>query len=92
MQSFLTPKRRLEHEKLELACKRAEGAMREAETASGKASPQYAVAERLRDEIVAKMQRLSGVLDSAESTPKPAPNRMAAVVVRSRRIIKRAGP
>jgi hypothetical protein len=62
--------------------------MYQAELASGKNSPQYLVAERLRDEIVAKMQRITGVLDSAGSDPKPAIIRVATVVVRSKRIIK----
>jgi hypothetical protein len=89
MQKPLTPKQQLEYEKLELASKRAAHAMKETELASGKHSPQYAVAERLRDEIVAKMQRISGALNGAESGPKPAAGRPATVVVRSRRTIKR---
>jgi hypothetical protein len=92
MQKPLTPKQQLECEKLDLARKRAESAMRETELASGKTSPQYSVAERLRDEIVAKIQRITGVLDSTESAPRPATGRAAAVVVRSKRIIKRTGP
>ena len=89
MQKPLTPKQQLEYEKLDLASKRAERAMRETELASGKNSPQYAVAERLRDEIVAKMQRINGVLDSAESALKPAGGRVAPLVVRSKRAVKR---
>jgi hypothetical protein len=89
MQKRLTPKQQLEYEKLDLASKRAEHAMNEAELESGKQSPQYAVAERLRDEIVAKMQRLSGVENSAQSNLKPPPGRHATVVVRSKRTIKR---
>jgi len=89
MQKPLTPRQQLEYEKLDLASKRAERAMRETELASGKNSPQYAVAERLRDEIVAKMQRINGVLDSVGSAPKPAAGRGAPLVVRSRRAVKR---
>jgi hypothetical protein len=62
--------------------------MYQAELASGKNSPQYLVAERLRDEIVAKTQRITGVHDSAGSDPKPTTSRVATVVVRSKRIIK----
>jgi hypothetical protein len=89
MQKPLTPKQQLEYEKLDLASKRAERAMHETELASGKNSPQYAVAERLRDELVAKMQRLNGVLDGVESPPKPAAGRIAPLVVRSKRAVKR---
>jgi hypothetical protein len=89
MQKPLTPKQQLEFGKLELASKRAERALQETELASGKHSPQYAVAERERDEIVAKMQRISRALDGAESGPRPAANRVATLVVRSKRIIRR---
>ena len=58
MKKPLSPKQQLEYEKLDFASKRAEGAIHEAELAFGKGSPQYAVAERQRDEIVAKMQRM----------------------------------
>jgi hypothetical protein len=89
MQKPLTPKQQLEYEKLDLASKRAERAMHETELASGKNSPQYAVAERQRDEIVAKMQRINGVLDGIESATKPASGRVAPLVVKSRRAVKR---
>ncbi len=89
MQKPFTPKQQLEYEKLELASKRAELALQETELASGKNSPQYIVAERVRDEIVAKMQRVTRVLESAKSGPRPTANRVATLVVRSRRIIKR---
>jgi hypothetical protein len=89
MQKLLTPKQQLEYEKLDLASKRAERLMHETKLASGMNSPQYAVAERQRDEIVAKMQRITGILDGIGSDPKPAAARVAAVVVRSKRIIKR---
>jgi hypothetical protein len=58
MKKPLSPKQQFEYEKLDFASKRAEGDMQEAELAFGKGSPQYAVAERQRDEIVAKMQRM----------------------------------
>jgi len=89
MQKSLTPKQRLEHEKLDLASKQAESAMLKAELVFGKASPQYAVAERLKDEILAKMQRLTGALDGAERDQKPATSRVVTQVVRARRIIRR---
>ena len=57
MQKSLTPKQQLEFDKLDLASKRAERDMHEAQMASGKNSPQYVVAERLKDEIVAKMPK-----------------------------------
>jgi hypothetical protein len=89
MQKPPTPKQQLECEKLDVARKRAERAMHETELASGKNSPQYVVAERLRDEIIAKMQRIIGVLNGPGSDSKPAAGRVTAVVVRSKRIIKR---
>ena len=89
MQKPLTPKQQLEYEKLELAGKRAERTMNETALASGKHSPQYAVADRLRDEIVAKMQRISRLSHGAESDLKPTAPRPTTVVVRSKRIIKR---
>jgi hypothetical protein len=89
MQKPLTPRQQLEYEKLDFASRRAEGAMHEAEQASGKSSPQYAVAERQRDEIVAKMQRITGALDGAGSDRKPAPSRVVTLVVRSKRSIQR---
>jgi hypothetical protein len=89
MQKNLTPKQQLEYEKLELAGKRAERTMNETALASGKQSPQYAVAERLRDEIIAKMQRINRLLNSAERDLKPTVRRPATVVVRSKRNIKR---
>lgn len=89
MQKPLTPRQKLEYTKLEFASKRAESAMREAESASGKISPQYAVAERQRDEIVAKMQRMTRALDGTGSDHEPAASRVVTLVVRSRRIIQR---
>jgi hypothetical protein len=89
MQKSLTPRQQLEYEKLDLAGKQAESAMLKAELASGKASPQYAVAERQKDEILAKMQRLTRALEGAESDQKPATSRVVTQVVRSRRIIRR---
>jgi hypothetical protein len=89
MQKPLTPKQQLEFDKLNLASKRAERDMHEAELASGKNSPQYVVAERLRDEIVAKMQRITRELDGQESERKPAAGKVPTVVVRSKRIIQR---
>jgi hypothetical protein len=89
MQKPLTPKQQLEYEKLDLASKRAERALHVAELASGKNSPRYAVAERLRDEIVAKMQRISRDIDSAEAAPKPTTVRVPTLVIRSKRSIKR---
>jgi hypothetical protein len=62
MQKSLTPRQKLEYEKLHVASKQAESAMLKAELASGKTSPEYAVAERQKDEILAKMQRLTRAL------------------------------
>jgi hypothetical protein len=87
MQKSLTPRQQLEYEKLELASKQAESAMLKAELAAGKASPQYAVAERQRDEILAKMQRLTGALENPENDQKPATSRVVQVV-RSKRIVR----
>ena len=89
MQKPLTPKQQLEFAKLELASKHADHAMREAELVSGKNSPQYAVAERLKDEIVAKMQRITRELDGTERNPKPAGRKGPTVVVKSKRVIRR---
>ncbi len=72
MQKPLTPRQQLEYEKLDSNSKRAEGIMHTVKLASGKNSPQYAVAERRRDEIVAKMNRLARGLDGAGSDHKPA--------------------
>ena len=88
MQKPLTPRQKLEVEKLDHAIKQAESDMIKAELASGKASPQYAVAERQRDEILARMQRLTRVTDEAEPDVKPAVKRVVTVV-RSKRIINR---
>jgi hypothetical protein len=63
--------------------------MHDAELAFGKDSPQYAVAERQRDEIVAKVQRITGVLDGSGSDHKPIPSRVVTLVVRSKRLIQR---
>jgi hypothetical protein len=89
MQKPLTPRQQLEYEKLNLASRRAEEVMREAEMASGKGSPQYAVAERQRDEIVAKMQRITRVMGGAGSDNKPTPSPVVTLVVRSKRSIQR---
>jgi hypothetical protein len=89
MQKPLTPRQQLEYEKLDSTIKRAERAMHEIELACGKNSPQYVIAEREKDEIVAKMQRITRAFDSAESGPRPAASRVAPLVVRSKRIIKR---
>jgi hypothetical protein len=89
MQKPLTPRQQLEYEKLDLAIRRAEEVMREAELVSGKGSPQYAVAERQRDEIVAKMQRITRVMEGAGSDNKPTPSRAVTLVVRSKRPIQR---
>ncbi len=88
MQKPLTPRQKLEVEKLDQAIKQAESDMIKAELASGKASPQYAVAERQRDEIQARMQRLTRTPDEAEPDAKPTIKRVVTVV-KSRRIINR---
>jgi hypothetical protein len=89
MQKPLTPRQQLECQKLDPAIKRAERAMHEAESAFGKNSPQYVIAEREKDEIVAKMQRITRAFDGAENNLKPVASRVAPLVVRSKRIIKR---
>jgi hypothetical protein len=89
MQKPLTPRQQLEYEKLDFAGKHADRAMNEAELAFGKDSPQYAVAERQRDEIVAKMQRMTRVLGEPGRDDKPAASGVTTLVVRSRRIIRR---
>ncbi len=88
MQKALTPRQKLEADKLDHAVNEAESEMRKAESSFGKASPQYAVAERQRDEMLAKMQRLTRVLDGPETEPKP-PAQRVVTVVKSRRIIRR---
>ena len=88
MQKPLTPRQQVDYGKLDLASKRAEIAMGEIELASGKNSPQYAVAERQRDEILAKMQRMTGAQDVAETVRKPAASGPVTVVIKSRRIIR----
>jgi hypothetical protein len=89
MQRSLTPKQTREFESLGIASKRAEEALLEAEQAFGKVSADYAVAERQRDEILAKMNRITGDLDDARIDYRPAPRRVVTVVVRSKRSIRR---
>ena len=85
MQKPLTPRQKLEYENLEHARRSATSAMHEAELASGRSSPQFAVAERQRDEIEAKMQRMAGVPDGAQSGSKAVSSRIVTMVVRSKR-------
>ena len=59
MQKPLTPKQQREYERLDSDRKRAEGALHEAEIVSGKGSVEYAVAERQKAEIVARMRKFN---------------------------------
>jgi len=68
MQKPLTPRQQLEYEKLDLAVSAPRAPCIKQNWCLERLRPEYAVAERQRDEIVARMQRITGVLDGVEVT------------------------